>query len=75
MVFQDSDLAKWLEAVSYRLMSDPDAELEKTVDDIISLIGRPSRQMVISIPILRSGNRRIVLRICVSATKCIVPDI
>lgn len=40
MVFQDSDLAKWLEAVSYRLMSNPDAELEKTVDDIISLIGR-----------------------------------
>lgn len=40
MVFQDSDLAKWLEAVSYRLMSDPDAALEKTVDDIIDLIGR-----------------------------------
>lgn len=40
MVFQDSDLAKWLEAVSYRLMSDPDEELEKTADETIDLIGR-----------------------------------
>lgn len=40
MVFQDSDLAKWLEAVSYRLMSNPDKNLEKTVDETIDLIGR-----------------------------------
>lgn len=40
MVFQDSDLAKWLEAVSYRLMSDPDPKLEKTADEAIDLIGR-----------------------------------
>ena len=39
MVFQDSDLAKWLEAVAYRLMSDPDEELEKIVDDTVDLIG------------------------------------
>lgn len=40
MVFQDSDLAKWLEAVSYRLMSNPDLELEKIADEAIDLIGR-----------------------------------
>lgn len=40
MVFQDSDLAKWLEAVAYRLMSNPDSDLEKTADETIDLIGR-----------------------------------
>ena len=29
MVFQDSDVAKWLEAVAYRLTIDPDAELNR----------------------------------------------
>ncbi len=40
MVFQDSDLAKWLEAVAYRLMSNPDFDLEKIADETIDLIGR-----------------------------------
>jgi DUF1680 family protein len=39
-VFQDSDAAKWLEAVAYSLASRPDAELEKTADEVIALIGR-----------------------------------
>ncbi len=30
MVFQDSDVAKWLEAVAYLLAKTPDATLEKT---------------------------------------------
>ncbi len=37
-VFQDSDVAKWLEAVAYRLAIDPDPELEKTADGVIDLI-------------------------------------
>ena len=37
-VFQDSDVAKWLEAVGYSLMTHPDAELEKTADEMIDLI-------------------------------------
>lgn len=37
-VFQDSDLAKWLEAVAHSLMTHPDEELEKTADDLIDLI-------------------------------------
>jgi len=40
MVFQDSDLAKWLEAAAYALTVRPNAVLEKKVDDIIALIGR-----------------------------------
>ena len=44
MVFQDSDLAKWLEAVAYRLMSDPDEELEKIVDDTVDLIGEAQQE-------------------------------
>lgn len=37
-VFQDSDLAKWIEAVSYSLAVYPDQELEHTVDEVIDLI-------------------------------------
>lgn len=39
-VFQDSDVAKWLEAVAYSLMWHPDPELEKiadgAIDDIVA---------------------------------------
>ena len=34
-VFQDSDLAKWVEAAAYSLIWHPDPELEKTLDDAI----------------------------------------
>lgn len=40
MVFQDSDLAKWLEAVAYSLTNDRDPELERLADETIDLIGR-----------------------------------
>lgn len=39
-VFQDSDVAKWLEAVAYSLAAHPDAKLEATADDVIDLLGR-----------------------------------
>jgi DUF1680 family protein len=38
MVFQDSDLYKWLEAVGFMLEVQPDADLEKIADDVIELI-------------------------------------
>lgn len=38
-VFQDSDVYKWLEAVAYSLMDHPDAELQKTADEVVQLIG------------------------------------
>ena len=37
-VFQDSDLAKWLEAVSYALTIRPDPALEARADDLIRLV-------------------------------------
>ncbi len=37
-VFQDSDLAKWLEAVAYQLLLKPDERLEALADSVISLI-------------------------------------
>ncbi len=40
MVFQDSDVAKWLEGVAYALAVRPDADLEKRADDIIDVIGK-----------------------------------
>lgn len=39
-VFQDTDVAKWLEAVAYSLEVTPNAELENTADEVIALIGR-----------------------------------
>ena len=44
MVFQDSDVAKWLEAVAYSLLIRPDAELEKRADELIALVGRAQQE-------------------------------
>lgn len=40
MVFQDSDLAKWLEGVAYSLAIHPDAALEKRADQVIDTIAK-----------------------------------
>lgn len=40
MVFQDSDVAKWLEGVAYSLAVRPDAALEKRADAVIDIIAR-----------------------------------
>ena len=37
-VFQDTDIAKWLEAVAFSLATHEDKELEKTADEVIDLI-------------------------------------
>lgn len=39
-VFQDTDVAKWLEAVAYALETAPDQELENLADGTINLISR-----------------------------------
>lgn len=38
MVFQDSDAAKWIEAVAYSLSIFPDSKLEQTADELIEII-------------------------------------
>jgi len=40
MVFQDSDVAKWLEAAAYALSIRPNEAMEKKADEYIALIGR-----------------------------------
>ena len=40
MVFQDSDVAKWLEAAAYSLALKPDDALSRRVDETVALIGR-----------------------------------
>ena len=37
-VFQDSDFAKWIEAVGYILQQFPDQELQKTADEAIDIV-------------------------------------
>lgn len=44
MVFQDSDVAKWLEGAAYSLAQQPDAELERRCDEIIELIGEAQQE-------------------------------
>ncbi|MCR2823031.1 glycoside hydrolase family 127 protein [Lederbergia panacisoli] len=43
-VFQDSDVAKWLEAVAYSLATDPNPELEKIADELIALLGKAQQE-------------------------------
>lgn len=43
-VFQDTDVAKWLEAVGFVLSMERDAELEKLADETIELIGRAQQK-------------------------------
>jgi DUF1680 family protein len=38
MVFQDSDVAKWIEACAFSLTNSPDEKLERIVDETIELI-------------------------------------
>ena len=43
-VFQDTDLAKWLEAVGFYLAEHKDAALEKEADEAIELIGKAQQE-------------------------------
>ncbi|RUT45270.1 glycoside hydrolase family 127 protein [Paenibacillus anaericanus] len=40
MVFQDSDVAKWLEAVAYLLETQSDPDLEQIADEVIEIIAK-----------------------------------
>jgi DUF1680 family protein len=44
MVFQDSDLGKWLETVGFVLSKKRNPQLEKIADDVIDLLGRAQQQ-------------------------------
>ena len=42
-IFQDSDVAKWIEAASYSLLYAPDSELEGKIDELVRLMGKAQR--------------------------------
>lgn len=44
MVFQDSDVAKWLEGAAYSLAQHEDAALKRRCDEIIELIGQAQHE-------------------------------
>lgn len=44
MVFQDSDVAKWIEAAAYALAAGENPELEKAVDEVIELYGESQHE-------------------------------
>ena len=44
MVFQDSDVAKWLEAAAYSLLLKDDPALSASVDEVVALIGRAQQE-------------------------------
>lgn len=43
-LFQDTDFAKWVEAVAYSLTQHPDPELEKTADEAIEVVCAAQRE-------------------------------
>lgn len=43
-VFQDTDIAKWLEAVGFSLAADKDEKLEKKADEVIDLIAEAQQE-------------------------------
>lgn len=40
LVFQDSDIGKWIEAAAYSLMQRPDPSLEATIDGVVGVIAQ-----------------------------------
>lgn len=44
LVSQDSDLAKWIEAASYSLMTKPDEKLEQLLDEVIAILDKAQEE-------------------------------
>jgi len=42
-IFQDSDIAKWIEAASYSLISHPDKKLEESIDELVRLVKKSQK--------------------------------
>lgn len=73
-VFQDSDLAKWLEAVAYSLTVQPERSWKQERIEIIDLIGRVKSRTATWIHTLSWQNRRCAGRISATAMRCTAPD-
>ena len=66
-VFQDSDVAKWLEAAAYSLALRPDGALSRRVDEMVALVGRaqqPDGYLNTYFTVKEPGNRWTNLQDC-----------
>jgi len=64
-IFWDSDVAKWVEAVSYSLATHPDPELETLLDDVVALIvsaQQPDGYLNVHFPVVEPEKRWTNLR-------------
>lgn len=43
-IFQDSDVAKWIEAASYSLLEKPDPALEEKIDELVRLVEKSQQE-------------------------------
>lgn len=75
MVFQDSDVAKWLEGVAYALEVRPDAELEERADKVIEIIEKAQQDDGYLNTFSQSKSRNTAGRIYRNAMNYTVPDI
>lgn len=75
MVFQDSDVAKWLESVAYALEVRPDAELEERADKVIEIIEKAQQDDGYLNTFSQSKSRNTAGRIYRNAMNYTVPDI
>ena len=73
MVFQDSDVAKWIEAAAYALAAGENPELEKAVDEVIALYGESQHPDATSIRTSRSRRRIRCGRTSARRTSCTAP--
>ncbi|MBN2625320.1 MAG: glycoside hydrolase family 127 protein [Spirochaetales bacterium] len=67
MVFQDSDVAKWLEAVAYQLAVNSNKELKKRADEVIDIIAMAQQEdgyLNTYYSVKEPGNRWTNLREC-----------
>ncbi|AJW80718.1 glycoside hydrolase family 127 protein [Clavibacter michiganensis] len=64
-IFWESDIAKWIEAASYSLAKRPDAELDASVDEAITLLAgaqQPDGYLNVYFTVVRPGERFTDLR-------------
>ena len=73
MVFQDSDIGKWLEAVAYSLTTHPDAALERTADEVIELLEAAQREDGTWTPTSSSRTPRTAGSACATAMSSTAP--
>ena len=75
-IFWDSDIAKWIEAASYSLATQPDPDLDALLDEVIDLDRlRPAARRLLSTPTSQWLSLKSAGPICATSTSCTAPVI